>query len=204
MADRSRSPAARDGPSRRRSRSPRRRDDRPRRGGGGGGGFKWKDKKRDEDRGGGEKRLERGYRERDREPRRDAKPAPKGNSVEDKFGVAAKFGTSTPSKTTDGENKTKNTDTGKPPERAAAPVQGYAEMIIVHVNDRLGTKAAIACSEDDSIKHFKIMVAAKIGRKPHEIMLKRQGERPFKDILSLRDYSISNGAQIDLELDTGE
>ena len=121
--------------------------------------------------------------------------------MEDKFGVAAKFG-STPSKSTDGENKPTNTD--KPPERAAAPVQSYAEMIIVYVNDRLGTRAGIACSEDDSIKDFKMLVAAKIGRKPHEIMLKRQGERPFKDILSLKDYSISNGAQIDLELDTGE
>jgi hypothetical protein len=38
----------------------------------------------------------------------------------------------------------------------------------------------------------------------HEIMLKRQGERPFHDSLSLADYSISNGVQIDLELNTGD
>ena len=29
-------------------------------------------------------------------------------------------------------------------------------------------------------------------------MLKRQGERPFNDKLSLEDYGISNGVQIDL------
>lgn len=48
------------------------------------------------------------------------------------------------------------------------------------------------------------MVAARIGRQPHEIMLKRQGERPFKDHLTLNDYGVSNGVQLDLELDTGD
>lgn len=51
---------------------------------------------------------------------------------------------------------------------------------------------------------FKVQVAAQIGRKPHEIMLKRQGERPFKDVLTLEDYGVSNGVQLDLELDTGD
>lgn len=77
-------------------------------------------------------------------------------------------------------------------------------MIIVHVNDRLGTKAAIPCFASDKIREFKIMVAARIGREPHEILLKRQGERPFKDHLALEDYGISNGVQIDLEVDTGD
>jgi hypothetical protein len=48
------------------------------------------------------------------------------------------------------------------------------------------------------------MVAAQIGRQPHEIMLKRQGQRPFKDHITLADYEVSNGVQLDLELDTGE
>jgi len=77
-------------------------------------------------------------------------------------------------------------------------------MIVVHVNDRLGTKAAIPCLPSDSIRDFKVMVAMRIGREPHEIMLKRQGERPFKDVLSLEDYGISNGVQLDLEMDTGD
>lgn len=29
-------------------------------------------------------------------------------------------------------------------------------------------------------------------------MLKRQGERPFKDALTLQDYGVSNGVQLDL------
>lgn len=45
---------------------------------------------------------------------------------------------------------------------------------------------------------FKAQVAARIGREPHEIMLKRQGERPFKDQLTLQDYGVSNGVQLDL------
>ncbi|KAF1349776.1 ubiquitin-related domain-containing protein [Delphinella strobiligena] len=77
-------------------------------------------------------------------------------------------------------------------------------MIIVYVNDRLGTKAAIPCLASDPVKAFKAMVAARIGRQPHEIMLKRQGERPFKDQLTLEDYGVSNGVQLDLELDTGD
>lgn len=45
---------------------------------------------------------------------------------------------------------------------------------------------------------FKAQVAARIGREPHEILLKRQGERPFKDHLTLEDYGVSNGVQLDL------
>lgn len=80
---------------------------------------------------------------------------------------------------------------------------GGEEMIIVNVNDRLGTKAQIPCFPSDPIKAFKHLVALQIGRKPHEILLKRQGERPFKDELTLEDYGVSNGVQIDLELDAG-
>lgn len=89
-------------------------------------------------------------------------------------------------------------------------------MIIVNVNDRLGTKAAIPCYASDPISQsdvwfplylhpadpstelFKAQVAARIGREPHEILLKRQGERPFKDQLTLEDYGVSNGVQLDL------
>ena len=65
------------------------------------------------------------------------------------------------------------------------------------------------------IELFKAQVAARIGREPHEILLKRQGERPFKDQLTLQvcicpchiselaltypqDYGVSNGVQLDL------
>ena len=77
-------------------------------------------------------------------------------------------------------------------------------MIIVYVNDRLGTKKAIPCFATDPIKDFKVIVASMIGRQPHEILLKRQGERPFKDQLTLQDYGVSNNVQLDLEVDTGD
>jgi hypothetical protein len=77
-------------------------------------------------------------------------------------------------------------------------------MIIVTVNDRLGTKAQVPALPSDTIKQFKVMVAMKIGREPHEILLKRQGERPFKDILTLAEYGVSNGVQLDLEVDAGD
>lgn len=77
-------------------------------------------------------------------------------------------------------------------------------MIIVYINDRLGTKAAIPCMASDPVKAFKYMVASRIGRPVHEILIKRQGERPFKDVLTLRDYGVGNGVQLDLELDTGD
>ncbi|TAQ90145.1 hypothetical protein B7494_g1566 [Chlorociboria aeruginascens] len=202
MADtrsRSKSPSpVRDAPSRRRSRSPRRensertrdRRNRPRRNEGG-GSFRWKEKRRsnDED-AGGEKRLERGYRKRSRSPRREKKNDTfTSASVEDKFGVAEKFGSA--KKTVSRDEKE---DTSKPPERAAAEsttqVSHGEPMIIVHVNDRLGTKAAIPCLASDPIKLFKAQVAMRIGRQPHEILLKRQGERPFKDQLTLEDYGL--------------
>ena len=77
-------------------------------------------------------------------------------------------------------------------------------MILVTVNDRLGTKTQVPCLPSDPIKLLKAMVAAKIGRPVHEIMIKRQGERPFKDVLTLADYGVSNGVQLDLELNTGD
>ena len=55
--------------------------------------------------------------------------------------------------------------------------------------------------EEANVGHtelFKAQVAARIGRQPHEIMLKRQGERPFEDQLTLEDYGVSNGVQLDL------
>jgi len=202
--------------SRSRSRSPRRRRDNDRRGGGG-GGFRWKEKrKHDDDRDGGEKRLERGYRNRSprRDDRRERDEPPKGprrekraaetstgaTDVEDRFDMASKFGPSTSSKKTNADSRSKDKVASAPTQ----PATGGEPMIIVHVNDRLGTKAAIPCLASDPIKLFKAQVAARIGRQPHEILLKRQGERPFKDQLTLEDYGVSNGVQIDLEIDTGE
>ncbi|KAL8913029.1 MAG: hypothetical protein Q9171_002097 [Xanthocarpia ochracea] len=130
---------------------------------------------------------------------------------------------------TTGPDKSRREKKDKRP-KAAKIAPTAQPMIIVNVNDRLGTKTAIPCLASDSIGNhfypsleqqarlmklgrgwltmrvgdFKKLVGAHIGRKPHEIMLKRQGERPFKDILTLEDYGVSNGVQLDLEVDTGD
>ncbi|KAI1269560.1 ubiquitin-related domain-containing protein [Xylariaceae sp. FL1019] len=159
------------------------------------GGFKYKEKRRDDDddrddrpRGG----SYRGYRNRSPSPRRRDRDRDRDRDHQS-------------SSTSKSKNKSSETDTSKPPTRAPAAYSAPTEeMIIVHVNDRLGTKAQIPCFASDRIKEFKVLVAAKIGREPHEILLKRQGQRPFKDILTLADYEISNGVQLDLEVDTGD
>jgi len=92
----------------------------------------------------------------------------------------------------------------KPSKKKTTAPSAPATFILVTVNDRLGTKATIPCLPNDTIGDFKKLVAAQIGRQPHEIMLKRQGERPFKDHITLGDYGVSNGVQLDLELDTGD
>ncbi|KAL3428182.1 hypothetical protein PVAG01_01691 [Phlyctema vagabunda] len=203
---RSRSPPPQRERERERDRDSRDRRDRPRNNQRS-GGFKWKENRRDGDgeQDGGEKRLARGYRNRSRSPRRDREKGRKDNSndkskVEDKFGVADKFGSSAASTSA---SSSKKEDSSKPPQRAPAAQQPVGEpLIVVHINDRLGTKAAIPCLASDPIRLFKAQVAAQIGRQPHEILLKRQGERPFKDQLTLEDYGVSNGVQLDLEIDT--
>ncbi|MCJ1312359.1 hypothetical protein MMC25_006033 [Agyrium rufum] len=201
-----------------RSRSPRYRDrdhrDKPKKGS---GGFRWKEKQsRDVDehtdrreRGG----LERGYRERDRnsdrrdrDSYRDRPRSPERHRDDEEIREPAPP-MSAPKPVGDDERekaeKAKRKQERKE-KKAAALAATQEPMIIVSVNDRLGTKAAIPCLASDPIKLFKAQVAARIGREPHEIMLKRQGERPFKDHLTLEDYGVSNGVQLDLEMDTGD
>ncbi|KAI1372298.1 ubiquitin-like protein [Hypoxylon crocopeplum] len=164
------------------------------------GGFKYKDKRRDELEERGDDRRSgsfRGYRNRSLSPRRRDRDRDRGRDRDRDAGTSSSAKKPKP--------KPGGEDTSQPPVRPpAAPTGGGEEMIIVHVNDRLGTKAAIPCLPSDRIKEFKIMVAARIGREPHEILLKRQGQRPFKDMLTLADYEISNGVQLDLEVDTGD
>ena len=216
---------ASDTEDRQRSRSPRRDDSRPKKQKS--GGFKWKEKRPATDGqadkvNSDDKSLRRGYRERsprrdnysqrererdgdrdrDRSPRRRDRDRDTGDSYR-----PSRDDTRTRDDPFDRASSTKRAD--KPekkdkPKKAPKAVAPSEPMIIVNVNDRLGTKAAIPCLASDSVKAFKAIVAAHVGRQPHEIMLKRQGERPFKDILTLADYGVSSGVQLDLEIDTGD
>ncbi|KAK4205717.1 putative ubiquitin-like modifier [Triangularia verruculosa] len=200
------------------------------------GGFKWKEKRPaaepGNDRDGGDKQLQRGYRDRsprrdrdrddrrdrdrennreregnhsdryrrDRSPRRDALPRDRDRDRDrDRRRDRSPRREKPPRDKAREENKKE-----KPREEKKIATGPQEEMIVVTVNDRLGTKAQIPAFPSDTVGQFKIMVAMKVGREPHEILLKRQGERPFKDHISLGDYGVSNGVQIDLEVDTGD
>ncbi|KAL2008130.1 hypothetical protein VTN00DRAFT_8112 [Thermoascus crustaceus] len=196
---------------RRRSRSPERRVDgdreRPRKSH---GGFRWKEKRRVDDAryGHDERRLERGYRDRGdraRSPRRGREADRYGDRYRDSDRDRRRAEEMDDRPRALDRDKARDDDRKERKEKKAPAVAQSSEpMIIVHVNDRLGTKAAIPCLASDPIRLFKAQVAARIGREPHEILLKRQGERPFKDQLTLEDYGISNGVQLDLEVDTGD
>ncbi|KAF9728762.1 hypothetical protein PMIN06_006140 [Paraphaeosphaeria minitans] len=185
-------------------------------------GLKWKkpersgdgerDRDRDDRRGGHDRddrhrddrdrERDRGYRSRDDRERRDRRDDDRRRDYrDDRDRRGRDRGSDRPR-----SDKPPRDKASKPAAAAAAPVPAATgePMIIVTVNDRLGTKAQIPCMASDPVKVFKAMVAAKIGRPVHEIMLKRQGERPFHDQLSLADYGVSHGVQIDLELNTGD
>lgn len=160
------SPPRRDRP---RSRSPRRRhDDRPRKSN---GGFKWKEKSRYGDEHERDGRLERGYREHERErPRR--RSSERGNrkrrershddhnddDVEKKFGrgggdVEDKFGRKKDDglETVGGRDGDKHSKEPRKEKKPPPPAPTGEPLIVVNVNDRLGTKASIPCLASDPI-----------------------------------------------------
>ncbi|KAI9776166.1 MAG: hypothetical protein M1839_000582 [Geoglossum umbratile] len=206
---RGRSPAENDARYRRRRDDDSQRDP-PRRGEEhrGGGGFRWKDRRREDDRdtGSGRDTWRNDRSNHDVNRRRDVRD---GYDREDDRDAGRRRRSSRSPKDKDAatpaaEKRVDKPDKPEKPSKQKKTAVSQEPMIIVHVNDRLGTKAAIPCLASDPVKLFKAQVAARIGREPHEIMLKRQGEKPFKDELTLEDYSVSNGVQLDLEVDTGD
>ncbi|KAI9166710.1 Ubiquitin-like modifier hub1 [Paramyrothecium foliicola] len=194
-------------PPKSRSRSP------PRRAPRGSGGFRWKDQRpRDSrhDRDQSERRRD----VRDRSPRRDGDRSRHydrdRDQGRDRYRDRDRDGDSSRPRRQDnrddrnresGEGKGKKDEKKKKKTASIAPGQ---ELIVVNINDRLGTKTAVPCLPSDTVGQLKLMIAARIGRDPGQIMLRRQGERPFKDPITLEDYGISNGVQLDLEIDTGD
>ena len=124
--------------NRRRSRSPRR--EKPHRKD---AGFKWKERKRDDDdrRDDRDRGLNRGYkdhyrpRSRSRSPRRES-PAPKD------VDRGSKMAQPEPRQAEKKEKREK---------KRPAPAMPQEPMIIVYVNDRLGTKKAIPCFATDPV-----------------------------------------------------
>lgn len=70
-------------------------------------------------------------------------------------------------------------------------------MIAITVNDRLGKKVRILCNEDDTIGDIKKVIAVKTGTKADRIILKKW-YTVFKDHITLEDYEIGNGTNLEL------
>jgi ubiquitin-like protein 5 len=65
------------------------------------------------------------------------------------------------------------------------------------VNDRISHKETIKCNEDEKIKDLKILIAYKIGTRPERIRL-HLANRVLADEVTLADYEIHHGTQIDM------
>ena len=77
-------------------------------------------------------------------------------------------------------------------------------FITVRVKNRLGLTTDIRARPNQNIGDLKRVVSQRLGTRPEDILLKRQGLRPFRDRLTLEDYEIGNGSCVDLEVDTGD
>jgi hypothetical protein len=80
----------------------------------------------------------------------------------------------------------------------------HQSFILITVDNRLGVKATVPCLPSNTIEDFKKLIGAQIGRRHHTLTLKRQGERPMKEFLTLEDYPIGNILQLDLEIGFGD
>ncbi len=117
--------------------------------------------------------MERGYREQERERERPRQRSPdrrdggrrereRDSDVERKFGkgrdVEDKFGRRDDGPSNDGDgfkNGDKLPDKPKK-EKKTAPAPTGEPMIVVNVNDRLGTKASIPCMASDPISMARL------------------------------------------------
>ncbi|XP_016011546.2 ubiquitin-like protein 5 [Rousettus aegyptiacus] len=70
-------------------------------------------------------------------------------------------------------------------------------MIEVVCNDRLGKKVRVKCSTDDTIGDLKKLIAAQTGARWNKIVLKKC-YTIFKDHVSLADYEIHEGMNLEL------
>ena len=70
-------------------------------------------------------------------------------------------------------------------------------MIEVVCNDRLGKKIRVKCNRDDTIGDLKKLIAAQIGTRPEKIRLQKWYS-VFKDHITLADYEIGDGSNIEL------
>ncbi|CAH2446935.1 Ubiquitin-like modifier [Komagataella phaffii CBS 7435] len=70
-------------------------------------------------------------------------------------------------------------------------------MIEVICNDRLGKKIRVKCLPSDTIGDFKKLLSLQIGTSWEKITLKK-GYQVFKDHITLEDYEINDGMNLEL------
>ncbi|XP_011475766.1 ubiquitin-like protein 5 [Oryzias latipes] len=70
-------------------------------------------------------------------------------------------------------------------------------MIEVICNDRLGKKVRVKCNSEDTIGDLKKLIAAQTGTRYDKIVLKKW-YTIFKDHVSLGDYEIHDGMNLEL------
>ena len=70
-------------------------------------------------------------------------------------------------------------------------------MIEVVCNDRLGGKVRVKCFPTDTIKNLKLLISAHTGTRPEKIRLQK-GYNVYKDHITLYDYEVSDGMQIEM------
>lgn len=70
-------------------------------------------------------------------------------------------------------------------------------MIEIVVNDRLGKKMRIKCSQEDTVGDLKKLIAVQTGTRPEKIRLQKW-YNIFKDPIKLSDYEIHDGMSLEL------
>jgi len=73
----------------------------------------------------------------------------------------------------------------------------FVGMIEVVCSDRVGKKIRVKCNPDDTIGDLKKLIAAQIGTRPEKIRLQKWYS-VFKDHITLDDYEIRDGSNIEL------
>ena len=70
-------------------------------------------------------------------------------------------------------------------------------MIEIAVNDRIGKRIKVKCFPTDTIFILKQLVAAHIGTRPEKLVFQKSNI-PYKDKITLEDYEISDGSELEL------
>ena len=78
-----------------------------------------------------------------------------------------------------------------------APKASENPMMEIICNDRLGGKVRVKCYPTDTIADLKLLVGAHTGTRAEKIRLQK-GYSIFKDHITVEDYEIKDGMQIEM------